>query len=142
MYSNILVAVDGSEISLHAFEQAVELAKLSSAKLHVIYVIDVNIRNPGPNEPAGEIIYRRFEEEGTNAMEEVKKIAAEKGIEVDTILEAGRAGDLIVKTAKKLECDLVVTGSLGKSKLDQLFLGSVSTYVAKNVKTNLLIVRK
>lgn len=142
MYSNILVAVDGSEISFEAFNQGIELAKLSGAKLHAIYVIDVNIRNPGPNEPAGEIIYRRFEEEGTKAMDDVKKIAAEKGVEVDTILEAGRAGDLIVKTSKKLECDLVITGSLGKSKLDQFFLGSVSTYVAKNVKTNLLIVRK
>ena len=142
MYSNILVAVDGSEISLHAFEQAVELAKMSGAKLHAIYVIDVNIRSPGANEPAGEIIYRRFEEEGTRAVDDVMRIAADNGVEVDTILEAGRAGDLIVKTAGKLDCDLVVTGSLGKSKLDKLILGSVSTYVAKNIKTNLLIVRK
>ncbi|MFQ7236263.1 MAG: universal stress protein, partial [Enterococcus hulanensis] len=39
-YKNILVAVDGSEHSEHAFEEAVEAAKRHDAKLNVISIIN------------------------------------------------------------------------------------------------------
>ncbi|HJK27436.1 MAG TPA: universal stress protein [Methanocorpusculum sp.] len=41
----------------------------------------------------------------------------------------------------KIGADLIVVGSLGKSKLDRLLLGSVSSYVVNYSKTNILIVR-
>ena len=66
---------------------------------------------------------------------------AEKGYEVETHLEGGHPGDVIVNLAEKLDCDLIIAGSLGKSAFDRLFLGSVSSYISKATKTNFLIVR-
>ncbi len=39
-YKNILVAIDGSEHSEHAFDEAVEAAKRHDAKLNVISIIN------------------------------------------------------------------------------------------------------
>ena len=40
VFTNILVAMDGSEASQRALSQAVDLAKLCNAKLHTIYVVE------------------------------------------------------------------------------------------------------
>lgn len=142
MFSNILIAVDGSEISYAAFNKAAEIAKWNSAKLHAIFVVETRIGVSGPMEPSGEIIRQRLEEEGDEAVRHIVKMAAERGAQVETHIEVGSAGALIVKTAEKLESDLIVAGSLGKSAFDRLFLGSVSSYVAKETTTNFLIVRE
>ena len=141
MFSNILVAVDGSDISYAAFDRAAEIAKWNDAKLHAIFVIETRIGVSGPMEPSGEIIRQRLEEEGEDTIQHVLKQASEAGVTLETHTEVGSAGSLIVKTAEKLDSDLIVAGSLGKSAFDRLFLGSVSSYVAKETSTNFLIVR-
>lgn len=141
MFSNILVAVDGSDISYAAFDRAAEIAKWNNAKLHAIFVIETRVGVSGPMEPSVEIIRQRLEEEGEDTIQHVLKQASEAGVTLETHTEVGSAGSLIVKTAEKLDSDLVVAGSLGKSAFDRLFLGSVSSYVAKETNTNFLIVR-
>ena len=39
VFTNILVAIDGSEASDHALEQAVDEAKVWNARLHAVYVV-------------------------------------------------------------------------------------------------------
>ncbi|HJJ29300.1 MAG TPA: universal stress protein [Methanocorpusculum sp.] len=142
MYSKILVALDGSEISKLAFSRALDLAKSDNAELHAVYVIESGIASPGPVDTTWELIYQRFENEGRALMEELNVAADAAGVKVIPHVETGHAGDTIVKTAKDIDCDLIVVGSLGKSKLDRLLLGSVSAHVVNYGKTNILIVRK
>jgi len=40
LYKNILVAVDGSEISKQALHEAISLAKDQKAKLQIVHVVD------------------------------------------------------------------------------------------------------
>jgi len=40
MYKHILVAIDGSETSEHAFDTALQLAKENGAQLQPLYVVD------------------------------------------------------------------------------------------------------
>ena len=141
MFSNILVALDGSEISLHAFDYAVEFAKNNGAELHAVYVIESGRASPGPADNNREMISQRFESEGREMLDKLTAQAADAGIKLDANLETGHAGDVIVKLAEKLSCDLIIVGSLGKSKLDRLLLGSVSSYVVKSAKTNILVIR-
>ncbi|HJJ48431.1 MAG TPA: universal stress protein [Methanocorpusculum sp.] len=142
MFSKILVALDGSEISKIAFTRALDLAKSNGAELHAVYVIESGIATPGPVDTTWELIYQRFEKEGKSLMEDLNTEASEAGIKVIPHVETGHAGDTIVKLARELDCDLIVIGSLGKSKLDRLLLGSVSTHVVNYGKTNILIIRK
>ena len=76
-----------------------------------------------------------------DVLEKVKELAADKQIAVETHEESGHPGNVIVKLADDLGSDLIVAGSLGKSAFDRLLLGSVSGYMVKASKTNILIVR-
>ena len=141
MFSKILVAIDGSEISRRAFSRAIDLAKQSKAELHVVYVIESGIVSPAPVDTTWELIYERFEKEGHQVIAELVEDAKEKGVTVEPHIEAGHAGDTIIEISTKIGADLIVVGSLGKSKLDRLLRGSVSSYVVNYSKTNILIVR-
>lgn len=141
MFSKILAAIDGSEISRRAFSRAVDLAKQNKAELHVIYVIESGIVTPAPVDTTWELIYERFEKEGHQVIAELVADAKQRGITVEPHIEAGHAGDTIIETSLQIGADLIVIGSLGKSKLDRLLLGSVSSYVVNYSKTNILTVR-
>ncbi|HJJ43405.1 MAG TPA: universal stress protein [Methanocorpusculum sp.] len=142
MFTKILVAIDGSEISKSAFYKSIDLAKDCKAELHSIYVIESGMISPGPVDTSWELIYQRFEKEGRDVMAELVAAAEKKGVTVIPHLEAGHAGDTIVDKAAELECDLIVVGSRGKSKLDRLLLGSVSGHIVNYAKTSTLIIRK
>ena len=43
VFTNILVAIDGSEASDHAIEQAVDEAKVWNARLHAVYVVETGL---------------------------------------------------------------------------------------------------
>lgn len=141
MFTKILVAIDGSDISKSAFNKSIELAKMSKAELHAIYVIESGMISPGPVDTSWELIYQRFEKEGRDIMEELVEDASKKGVTVTPHLEAGHAGDTIIGKASELECDLIVVGSRGKSKLDRLLIGSVSSHIVTYAKTNTLIIK-
>ena len=141
MFSKILVAIDGSEISRRAFSRAVELAKQNKAELHVIYVIESGIVSPAPVDTTWELIYERFEKEGHHIIAELVENANQQGVNVEPHIAAGPAEDTIIEISTKIDADLIVVGSLGKAKLDRLLLGSVSSYVVNYGKTNSLIFR-
>ncbi|MCK9312962.1 MAG: universal stress protein [Methanocorpusculum sp.] len=142
MFTKILVAIDGSDISKAAFYKALDMAKLFKAELHTIYVVESGMMSPGPVDTTWELIYQRLEQEGSTTMAHLVEEAEKKGVTVTSHLEAGHAGDIIIKTGAAIGCDLIVMGSLGKSKLDRLLLGSVSSHVVNYAKTNVLIVKK
>jgi len=45
IFRKIMVATDGSELVKRAVDLAIEIAKLSKAKLYAVYVIDLGIIN-------------------------------------------------------------------------------------------------
>ena len=141
MLTKILTAVDGSEISERAVEKAASLAKQNNAELHLIYVIETGFLTPGPGDSVRDLVHQRFETEGKETLAILTARAKDAGVSVESHLEVGHAGTTIVETAEKLGCDLIVVGSLGKSKLDRLLLGSVSSYVVNYAKTNILVIR-
>ena len=141
MFKNIIVAIDGSDISFTALDRAITIAKQNQAKLHSVCVVDSHAIVSTPMDSTGDIQHRRLEKEANETIEKIKAAVAEKGYEVETHLEGGHPGDVIVNLAEKLDCDLIIAGSLGKSAFDRLFLGSVSSYISKATKTNFLIVR-
>lgn len=88
-----------------------------------------------------EVMYSLLEQEGSGALDRVKEIAKKKNIEVETHFEQGHAGDTIISTAQKLNADLIVMGSHGKSNVDRLLLGSVSSFVVEHSVVSVLVVR-
>ena len=141
VFTNILVAIDGSDASQRAFVRAVEEAKVWNARLHVIYVVETGLFSSLPADNTVEIMYRVLETEGNTVLEKAKKFAAEKGVTPITHMKQGHAGSEVVTLADKEKIDLVMVGSHGKSQADRLLIGSVSTYVVTHSKVTTMVVR-
>jgi len=141
VFTNILVAIDGSEASEKAIGRAVDEAKAWNAKLHAVYVVETGLFSSLPSDNTVEIMYRVLETEGNAVLAKAKKIAAEKGVTLITHMKQGHAGSEVVALAGQEKCDLVIVGSHGKSKADQLLIGSVSTYIVTHCPVSTLVVR-
>jgi nucleotide-binding universal stress UspA family protein len=79
--------------------------------------------------------------EGEEVLERAKKYCADKGITSTTQMEFGDAGVEIISLSKKENFDLIVIGSHGKSGLDRVLIGSVSSFVVTHNKRKTLVVR-
>jgi nucleotide-binding universal stress UspA family protein len=141
VFTNILVAIDGSDASQRAFIRAVEEAKMWKARLHVIYIVETGLFSSLPADNTVEIMYRVLETEGNAVLEKAKKYAADNGVTAVTHMKQGHAGSEVVTLAEKEKADLVMVGSHGKSQADRLLIGSVSTYVVTHSKVTTMVVR-
>lgn len=141
MYNTILVAVDGSVVSQKAFEAAVEQAIAWKANLHAVYVVESGLFTGIPVDNKLEIMYSLLEQEGNAALDNIKEIARKKNVEVTTHFEQGHAGDTILGAAEKIGADLIIIGSHGKSNIDRILIGSVSSFVVEHSKVSVLVVR-
>ncbi|MDK2974567.1 MAG: hypothetical protein PWP08_938 [Methanofollis sp.] len=141
MFKKIVVAIDGSDVSLKALEVALSEARVWNAELHVIYVVETSMFSSIPMDNTWEIIYSLLENEGKEVFQKSKERAAEDGISLITHLKDGHAGSEIVALAEELHADLIVIGSRGKTNIDRLLLGSVSEHVVRNSSCTTMVVR-
>ena len=137
MFVKILVATDGSDHALRAVEKAVEVAKCNQESvIHLVYVIEsskAEVLNNWNTTGAQD----KREEKVRPAVEILK--AAEINYKVEYL--QGEPGPAIVKHANENEFDVVVVGSRGINRFQELVLGSVSHKVAKRVKCAVLIIK-
>ena len=143
-FSKILVAIDGSEMSMKAAECGIAIAKKDNANLIVVNIIYT---------PASTMIYNTqawFDEtlkkakgEASEWFNKIKKNAAENGVEikVETIEELYSVPAAIVKYAEKENVDLIIMGSTGKTGFKRLLLGSVASNVVTHSHTDVMIVK-
>ena len=141
VFTNILVAIDGSEASDLAVQRAVDEAKVWSAKLHAVYVVETGLFTSLPSDNTVEIMYRVLENEGNAVLERAKKTAATSGVSLVTHMKQGHAGTEIITLAKQEKVDLIIAGSHGKSQTDRLLIGSVSTYITAHSPVTTMVVR-
>jgi nucleotide-binding universal stress UspA family protein len=141
VFTNILVAIDGSKVSDQAIERAVDEAKVWNARLHAVYVVETGLFSSLPADNTVEIMYRVLENEGNSVLENAKKTAANSGVPLVTHMKQGHAGTEIIALAQKEKVDLIISGSHGKSKTDSILLGSVSTYITTHSTVTTMVVR-
>jgi len=146
VFGNILVALDGSEVSQRALMEAVDQARMWNAKLQAIYTVSTVLLNSLSTDPTFRVdntyeIERMLQKEGEAVFERVKKYCAEKGVPLITHMKYGDPGIEIISLAEQEKCDVIVVASHGKSDLDRLLLGSVSSFVVTHNKVMTLVVR-
>jgi nucleotide-binding universal stress UspA family protein len=141
VFTNILIALDGSEAGQRALSKAVDEAKVWNAQLQAIYVVETGLFSSLPLDNTVEIMYRVLEKEGKAVLERAKKSAAEKGVTIITHMKQGHAGSEIVALAEEVKSDLIMVGSHGKGNADRLLIGSVSTFVVTHSKVTTMVVR-
>lgn len=149
MYSNIVCAVDGSELSTKALRHALGLAAKTGGKVTAVTVTEPSIVLA----PGAEIMMV----DTSSIIADLEKAKAEsaKGILADAEAAAKTAGasvigihianspaaEGILQAAKEIRADLVVMGSHGRRGLGRLLLGSQAAEVLAHTDLPVLIVK-
>ncbi|MGO9962006.1 MAG: universal stress protein [Acidimicrobiales bacterium] len=141
MYKAIVVGTDGSERASLAYRHALELAKMSGAKLHAVQVVHLAVR-PGITDLSGgqpEIDRMQVHAQRTGAV--LLAEAEREGVSVE-VHNPGAAdvADAIVGVAEDVGADLIVVGNRGMSSMTRFVLGSVPNKISHRARCNLLIV--
>lgn len=146
MYSKILVAVDGSDASLHALKQATELARGLSAALRIVHVVDMNWLPLGPELAIDvDAISAARRSAGEKTLAAARATAQEDGVDAEATLKetetpAQHVAEAIVEEACRWPADLLVVGSHGRRGFERLMLGSVAEGIARRSPVPVMLV--
>jgi nucleotide-binding universal stress UspA family protein len=140
-FSNIMVAIDGSESSLNAADFAVSLAKRDNAELTLLTVIHtaLGLGHAGKPEEWHKNERMRVQE----LFQKIKKEAQNLNITCkENIIETHMSVDgAIVNYAEEQNADLIVIGTSGMSDFRKMLLGSVVTGVVRYSTCPVLVVK-
>jgi nucleotide-binding universal stress UspA family protein len=134
----VLVATDGSEVSLRAGEHAAQLADGLGAKLFALYVVDERLAFHGGIH-YGELV-ERLSEDGREATGRVRALAEKAGVECEELIVFGRPDQTILAVAEEVGADPIVLGAEGMSGLEHALIGSVSEEVLRHANRTVLVV--
>ena len=139
----ILCPIDFSEMSRHAFDRAVGIARCYGATISILHVLPVPSAVPaipyGPEGP-GPFGFQTVDRE--LALAEIPKFLGVglAGAVDYHILEAPSVHKEILVQTERLDADLVVVGSHGRSGFDRLFLGSVAEKILRTSEVPVMVV--
>ena len=139
MFSKILVPTDGSEYTKPAIKKAVELAKLTGGKITALYVLDQTVLTNMPMDTAVMNVYKTLEKEGQEAVDFVMNLAKEQGVEVEVSVKEGTPVKVILEESSNY--DIIVMGTLGRTGMSKLLMGSVAERVVRAADCPVLVVR-
>jgi nucleotide-binding universal stress UspA family protein len=141
--TNILCPVDFSEPSRVALAAAVELARDTGARLHVVHVYHY------PSIGMGElgIVGAELVEQGIAAvraaLDEWTRDAVARGADkAEARLVEGVAWDRICAVAAEVGCELIVIATHGRTGLRHALLGSVAERVVRHAPCSVLVVKE
>jgi nucleotide-binding universal stress UspA family protein len=139
-FKRVLVAIDGSEVSMRAAEHAARIAKHEGADLFALLVVLAPaFRVPG--EPAD--YYDEARKEARMWMQDAEAIAEKhgKGLKSEIIVGALTPLDGILGYAETISADLIVTGRRGKASSARRLIGSVSSGLVEYANCAVLVVK-
>lgn len=156
MLQKILVAIDKSDISLQALDEAIALAQVTQAQLKLLHVLD----DRDPDQPTFPYVsefhdhtdlstallstyhndYQIFINQSWEWLNWQMNQAIDAGVDASCDQPNGPAGPSICRSAKEWDADLVVIGSRCLMGLKELLLGSVSNYVVHHAPCSVQVV--
>lgn len=141
LYKKILIATDGSENTKKAVKYGIELARIADADVRAVYVLDAGAFAALPMDAAWESMYGLLRSEGDEALGYVEEMGRQFGVPVERIVLDGHPAHEIVDYARENAIDLIVMGTLGRTGLDRILLGSVATTVAHTSEVPVMVIR-
>ncbi|MNH98317.1 Universal stress protein [compost metagenome] len=145
LFSKVLVAYDGSNLSKKALKQAVGVLQESHdpslfPSLTVIHIAHTPIYAYAGSATPYYTAAMNYAEVDDSVFDEVRDIVPST-IRVHYVTKKGQPALTILDYAAVHPCDLIVMGSRGLGPIREFFLGSVSHYVVQNAKVPVLIVK-
>lgn len=137
-YKKILVAIDGSESSMHALKESFKLATNEGSWITVVSVIphyqgDLDLVAVGN-------IMASMKKPCDEALANADKLAKEEKVLIKTVCEEGDIYERIVDLADAENCELIVMGRRGFHRLERALIGSVTARVIGYSRRDVLVV--
>lgn len=142
-YLKILVPMDGSKESEAALSRAIELT-LDAGDAGVLSILNVIDTRAFQNVASfDDTMVEAVSDETRKSLEKYKAQATEAGVKnVDYLIEYGSPKALIAKDVpSEVNADLIVIGATGLNAVERLVIGSVTEFVTRTAKTDVLVVR-
>lgn len=141
-YQNIVVAVDGSEISELAFQKSIEIAKRNiGSTLHIIHVIDTSFS------ASFDMLYDNMVElvrkHGEVLLDRYELEAKDAGIpSINKLLTKGTPKTILARRlSEHVPADIIICGATGSNAAEQMFMGSTTEAIVRHATCDVLIVR-
>ncbi len=141
-YTHIQIAVDGSKEADTAFSKAVAIAQQNDAVLEILHVIDTRaFQNVSSFDSA---MVEQVSNDAKDKMQQYYDRAKNAGVnEVHFSIEFGSPKSIIGHDfPKKHHVDLIVLGATGLNAVERLLIGSVTEYVTRTAKCDVLVIRQ
>ncbi|MBF6024682.1 universal stress protein [Lysobacter niastensis] len=138
----ILLAVDGSDISLRAVKHVIALSKqLAKPPQVILGNVDVPLLQRVAVTLGAQGVARYHAENAEAMCGKVRRMLRRAGLAFEEEIHVGDVADVLLGIAKKRRVDLIVMGSHGNGPLRGMFLGSVSAKVISHTTLPVTIVR-
>ena len=147
MYQHIVASIDESNNASQALEQAIAVAKLAGAQLHLVHI--VNLFELALEEVVladkaklAELAHRHGEARLVGAAAQARAAGLEPSLFIAECWGGGdEIADGLLNYARSVPADLLVLGTHGRSGLMHMMLGSVAESVMRQADMPLLVVR-
>ncbi len=134
----VLTCVDGSDTAKKTARISGIFTKHSNATLILVHVLDDTLSYVEiPDTP----VYAERKKEGDAILKEAKEIVENEGATCSTRLLAGPIVSDIIRLAEKEECDVIFTGTLGRSGIMRMVLGSVAERIIRYAHCPVTVIR-
>ena len=145
MFNRIVVGTDGSETATSAVETAVELAKISKAKLEIVSAYEPipqqRLREEGEG-ISGDVSHAINPREDVQfVLDKAAAVAKKAKVDVVTHPREGDPADAILDVAEENDADLVLVGNKGMTGARRFLLGSVPNKISHHAPCDVWIVK-
>jgi nucleotide-binding universal stress UspA family protein len=150
MYKRILAAVDGSDTSNRALQEAINLAKDQQATLRLVHVVDdaaayLMMETPDQVPYLITEYQKALREGGQQLLTTCASRVREAGLEPETRMRTietldQHIYDAVAEEAEQWPADLIVIGTHGRRGFRRLMLGSVAEGLARAATLPVLLI--
>jgi nucleotide-binding universal stress UspA family protein len=141
-FKKIMIATDGSVCSRVAANKGIELARLSGGTVYAVYVVSTEYFSSMAVDFYWEKMSEELKREGCEALNYVKETGKLENVNVKSILLEGHPVSEIIRYAEEEKMDLIVMGTLGRTGIERLLLGSVAENVVRHSKVPVMVIRE
>ena len=141
----ILVPCDFSKPAINAYRFALDIARQSKGKVHVLHVVELPVVHDPLLVPVlnfGQELFKELRQNAETRFRDVTQKYNLDSIKVDFAVQFGSVLHMIREYTMKEKIDLVVMGSHGASGLRELFIGSNAERMVRSSPVPVLVIKK
>ena len=147
LFTNIVVAISGSDASILAAKYAIVMAKAFRCRLSAVYVVDTaTIRQLTLSrifiQEESQEYQKSLEANGDRYLSFVEELALAKGIKIEREIRRGAVYTEILAVADEKKADLIILGGWEKDRSPRDIISHSHREIMINAKCSVLLVKE